>query len=298
MLISLLGCDDWGGGLPDTEVARINGDPITLDEFNQEFKDLILDPGKKETAVIPETLKRAYLDQMIERKLLAREARRSGMTVTSAELDQAILEMRNDYPGKGFTERLNLEGITLEQWKGRLEEKLLAEKMVWKVRRSQGAVDEKEALQYYETHRSSFELKPRVRARQIVVSDGEEALQILKRLKRGEPFTKVAAEKSVGPEKVNGGDLGYFSQGERPPEFDVVFGMQTGQISEVIRSPYGYHIFKVEEKIAGRQVPFDEAKAGILQDLERRKGEEEYQRWLKALKEKSKVKINKRLLRS
>jgi parvulin-like peptidyl-prolyl isomerase len=77
--------------------------------------------------------------------------------------------------------------------------------------RYRGDIDEKEALQYYETHLSSFRLSQRVRARQIVVADGEEAIQTLKRLKRGESFEKIAMEKSLGPERVNGGDLGYFS---------------------------------------------------------------------------------------
>jgi parvulin-like peptidyl-prolyl isomerase len=137
-----------------------------------------------------------------------------------------------------------------------------------------------------------------VRVRQIVVADGEEAIQILKRLKKGERFEKLAMEKSLGPEKLQGGDLGYFSQGERPSEFDCVFNMEVGAISEVIKSPYGYHIFKLEEKIEPRQIPFEEAKAGILQDLGQKRGEENYQKWLKGLKEKAKVKINKKWLTS
>ena len=297
-LMPFLGCSEWGRGLPDTEIARVNQDAITVDEFDREFKELVFESGKEEKSEVPGTLRRAYLDQMIERKLLAQEARRLGLRVSPEELNLAILEMRKDYPGKGFDERLSLQGVTLEEWRGRLEEKLLAERMMRRARRIQGTIDEKEALQYYETHRPSFELKARVRARQIVVADGEEALQILRRLKKGESFAKLAAEKSLGPEKANGGDLGYFSEGERPAEFDQVFRMEAGQISEVIWSPYGYHIFKVEEKVEARQVSFEEAKAGILEDLERSKGEQEYQRWLKELKNKAKVRINKNLLRS
>ena len=297
-LMPFLGCSEWGRGLPDTEIARVNQDAITVDEFDREFKELVFESGKEEKSEVPGTLRRAYLDQMIERKLLAQEAHRLGVRVSPEELNLAILEMRKDYPGKGFDERLSLQGVTLEEWRGRLEEKLLAERMMRRARRIQGTIDEKEALQYYETHRSSFELKARVRARQIVVADGEEALQILRRLKKGESFAKLAAEKSLGPEKANGGDLGYFSEGERPAEFDQVFSMEAGQISEVIWSPYGYHIFRVEEKVEARQVSFEEAKAGILEDLERSKGEQEYQRWLKELKNKAKVRINKNLLRS
>jgi peptidyl-prolyl cis-trans isomerase C len=243
-------------------------------------------------------LKEAYLDQLIERKLLAKEAKRSGLQVSAEELSQAILEVKKDYPGEGFGETLGLKGMSLEEWKIRLEEKLLAEKMVRSHRPYPGKIEEKEIREFYEKHRSLFQLPRRVRVRQIVVADGNEALQIQKRLKRGESFEKLAREKSLGPEKVQGGDLGYFSQGEKPAEFDHVFSMEVGAISEVIKSPYGYHLFKLEEKLEPKELSFEEARKSILQRLEKEKEEEEYQRWLKELKEKAKVKINKKWLRS
>lgn len=298
ILFSLWGCGQWGGGLPEHILAQVNQEQISVDEFDREFKELILEPGKEVKEASLGDLKKAYLDQVIERKILVQEARRLGIKVSQEELNQAISEIKKDYPREGFGEKLGLKGMTLEEWKVRLEEKLLAEKMIRRTLHYSGEVSEKEALQYYETHRSSFELKQKVRARQIVVTDGEEAIQILKRLKKGENFEKVAAEKSLGPEKIHGGNLGYFSQGERPIEFEHVFSMEVGAISEVIKSPYGYHIFKVEEKIEPRQVPFEEAKSGILKELRQQKGEEEYQRWFKWVKGKTKVKVNKRWLRS
>jgi len=298
LLCAFSGCGEWGRGLPEDVVARVNEESVTAEEFNQEFQDLILEPGKEKKWINPGDLKKAYLDQMIERKILVQEARRLGIKVSLEELNQVIQEIKMDYPGEGLSDRLGLRGMSLEEWKVRLEEKLLAEKMVRVAHRHQATIDEKEAHQYYEDHRSEFELKERVKARQIVVADGEEALQILKRLKNGEKFEKLAFEKSMGPEKVNGGDLGTFSAGERPPEFDQVFFLEAGAMSEVIKSPYGYHIFKVEEKISPRQIPFEEAKTGILKDLGKRKGEEEYQKWFKGLREKAKVEINKKLLSS
>jgi peptidyl-prolyl cis-trans isomerase C len=294
----LWGCGQWEGGLSEHVLAQVNQEEITVDEFDREFKELILEPGKEAKASGIGSLKQAYLDQVIERKILVQEARRLGIKVSQEELNQAILEIKMDYPGEGFGEKLGLKGMTLEEWKVRLEEKLLAEKMIRSALHYRGEIEEKEALEYYETHRSAFRLNQRVRARQIVVADGEEAIQILKRLKKGESFEKLALEKSLGPEKVNGGDLGYFSPGERPTEFDHVFMMEVGAISEVIKSPYGYHIFKLEEKIGPRQIPFEEAKLRILQELRQKKGEEEYQRWLKGLKGKARVKINKKWLRS
>jgi len=298
IFFSLWACGQWGGGLPEHVLAQVDQEQITVDEFNREFKELISESNNEVKEANFGDLKQAYLDQMIERKILVQEARRLEIKVSREELNQAILEIRRDYPGEGFGEKLGLKGTTLEEWKARLEEKLLAEKMIRNVLRFRGELDAKEVLQYYETHYSSFQLKPKVRVRQIIVADGEEAIQILKQLKKGESFDKLAMKKSLGPERVNGGDLGYFSQGERPAEFDHVFSMEVGTISDVIKSPYGYHIFKLEEKIEPRQIAFEEAKSRILRELGQTKGEEEYQKWFKGLKGKVKIEINKKWLRS
>ncbi len=298
VLLPLWACGDWSGGLPDNVLARINKETVTLDEFNREFKESVLEPGEEMNRVDLGKRKLAYLDQIIERKILVQEAQRLGMALSKEELSRAISEIKKDYPDEGFNKKLGVEGIALEDWEGRLEEKLLAEKMIRNALRYRGQISETEALEYYENHRSLFQLKQRVRVRQIIVADGEEAIQILKRLRKGEAFEKLAAEKSLGPEKVKGGDLGYFSQGERPPEFDHVFTMEVGTVSEVIKSPYGYHIFKLEEKSEARPISFEEAKTGILQELAQQRGEEAYQKWLKGLKEKATVKVNKKLLRS
>jgi peptidyl-prolyl cis-trans isomerase C len=297
LLFFLGGCDPRGAGLPEHIIAQVNEEQIPIEQFDREFKELILESDKDAKGTGLGTLRQVCLDQVIERKILVQEARRLGIKVSPEELNQAIFEIETDYPGEGFGEKLGLKGMTLEEWKVRLEEELLAEKVIRSTLHSQVKIDEKEAFQYYEDHRSSFQIDQKVRARQIVVADGEEAIQILKRLKKGENFEKVAMQKSLGPEKVQGGDLGYFSPGEKPTEFDHVFNMEVGAISEVIKSPYGYHIFKLEEKIEPRQIPFGEAKLGILKELGQKKGEENYQKWFKGLKGKAKVKINKKWLR-
>ncbi len=292
------GCTPWAGGLPESILAQVDGESITLEAFHLEFKDLILNTEREKERADRIALKEACLNHLIERKLLVQEARRSGISILREELDQAVSEIRKDYPGQGFDERLGLRGITLDVLRAQLEEKLLAEKVVRAALRYEGNVDEKEALRYYDVHRSSFQINSKVRVRQIVVSDGEEAIQILKRLKKGERFEKLAIEKSLGPEKARGGDLGFFSKGERPEEFEKVFAMELGTLSEVIRSPYGYHIFKVEEKKESRSVSYEEARPRILQELKRMKGEEAYQKWLKNQREKEKIKINRKWLNS
>jgi len=145
VFLSSMGCDQWGWGLPEHILAVVNQNQITIEEFNQEFKELMLEPGKEVKGTDLKTLRQAYLDQMIERKILVQEARRLEIKVSQEELNQAIYEIKKDYPGEGFGEKLGLKGMTLEGWKGRLEEKLLAEKMIRSTLHYRGEIDEKEA---------------------------------------------------------------------------------------------------------------------------------------------------------
>ncbi len=68
----------WEGGLPDSILAQVNQEQIAVDEFDRELKEVILEPGKEGKGEGLEDLKRAYLDQVIERKILAQEARTAG----------------------------------------------------------------------------------------------------------------------------------------------------------------------------------------------------------------------------
>jgi hypothetical protein len=75
-------------------VARVNEESVTAEEFNQEFQELILEPGKEKKWINPGDLKKAYLDQMIERKILVQEAHRLGIKVSLEELNQVIQEIK------------------------------------------------------------------------------------------------------------------------------------------------------------------------------------------------------------
>lgn len=296
-LLILYGCERFSD-LPEGVIAVVNKENITAEEFNKEFKGMLLEAQAKLGDPNTRKLKEAFLNQIIERKILVQEGKKLGLMVSKEELDKALHEIRLDYKEGELLEKLKLMGMSLGDLKQRLEEKILAEKMIRSVADYHGGVDEKEALRFYEENRSYFQVPEMVRVRQIVVSDGQEAIQILKRLKKGENFEELARQKSIGPEKEIGGDLGYFSRGERPSEFDLVFEMEVGKISDIIKTPYGYHIFKLEEKIEAREIPFEEVKSRIIQTIAKKKGEENFRQWLKKLKEKAKIKVNQDWLNS
>jgi parvulin-like peptidyl-prolyl isomerase len=111
-------------------------------------------------------------------------------------------------------------------------------------------ISDNEIKSYYYKNLKLFKRPSEIRLSQIVVKDEKEALDIRAQLKRDKSlFPKLAQEKSVGSEKNSGGDMGYFSRGQLPKDIErVVFSLNMGEISQVVKSPYGFHIFMVTKK--------------------------------------------------
>ncbi|HEX9428607.1 MAG TPA: peptidylprolyl isomerase, partial [Candidatus Polarisedimenticolia bacterium] len=96
------------------------------------------------------------------------------------------------------------------------------------------------------------------------------AREILKRARSGEDFAALARKYSEDSSASSGGDLNFFSRGQMVKEFeDAAFGLPPGGISDLVRTPYGFHIIKLVETRPGRAVPFEEAREGLRQELQR-----------------------------
>jgi peptidyl-prolyl cis-trans isomerase D len=136
----------------------------------------------------------------------------------------------------------------------------------------------------YDDRKAEFDQPEQVRARHILIrvaaAEGEEAAaaeaaarqkaeRAAARIRAGEPFEKVAEELSEDPgSKASGGDLGFFARGRMVPAFDeAAFSLEPGTLSEPVRSPYGFHVLRVEEKRPAKVVSFEEAKASLAREL-------------------------------
>ena len=108
-----------------------------------------------------------------------------------------------------------------------------------------------------------------VRARHILVQTESEARAALAEVRGGADFAAVAQRRSSGPGSREGGDLGFFRRGDMVPEFaEAAFALQAGQISEnPVRSPFGWHVIKVEERRRAAPPPFEQAAQAIRQQL-------------------------------
>ena len=104
-------------------------------------------------------------------------------------------------------------------------------------------------------------------------------------------FSDLAKEYSLGPEGIQGGDLGYFEAGQMPEEFDDVFKLKINKISDIIRTPYGFHLFKVVGKVQERKMDFEESRNSIKKILLRDLQDKAFQKWFLKLKRNAQIDI-------
>lgn len=152
---------------------------------------------------------------------------------------------------------------------------------------SKAKVSENEIEDYYNDNKEMFKQGEQVKAKHILVDDKEKAEEIIEELNNGLDFEEAAKKYSKCPSKEKGGDLGYFTKGRMVPEFEeAAFDMKEGEISNPIKTQFGYHIIKVEDKKEESQKTLDEVRGQIEQQLVGSKQNKLYLDETSALKEK------------
>ncbi len=269
-------------------VATVNGDPITLAEFQERFSRAGFKPERDAELEVKEE----FLNRLVERKMLLREAQRRRIKIGLPEINKRIATLQDEH-GKDVKELLAGLGIDFEKWKSDIWEDLMIEKLLSRDVNRRVSVSSSEVKRYYQANPREFEKPEQVRARQIVVATEEEARKVLERLQaEGADFAAVAREKSTAPEADKGGDLGYFAQGDMPAEFNVVFSLPKGGMSGIVKSAYGFHIFKLEDRRKAGTVSFEDAYKQIAEKLRREKEDKLYRAWLKELRSRTKFEVN------
>nr|WP_264357635.1 peptidylprolyl isomerase [Halothermothrix orenii] len=154
------------------------------------------------------------------------------------------------------------------------------------------SVEESAVREYYDNNKENFKHGTQIKARHILVETEKEAREILNELENGADFGEMAKEYSTGPSSKNGGDLGYFGKGRMVPEFEeAAFALKVGQISDPVKTQYGYHIIKVEDKVEEGITPFDEVKDKIKNNLLQQKQQTAWNNFLKELRDKAEIEI-------
>jgi len=247
---------------PETILASFGGQTITLGEFNQLWEEVPEDYKL-------ELDKSMALDQMISEKLLIQEAKNMGLEEDSDVLEQI----------KKITEQI-------------LVQVLIEREILDKIK-----INDEEILEYYEQNKDSFTEKEQVYLYNILLETEEEAQNVLEQLKAGGDFSEIAKEKSTGPSAAQGGDLGYLAKGTIILEIEeVIFALELEELSEVIKTDFGFHILKITEKKPESVTSLEEVKEDIIQTLLPDKQKEAFENLIEELKGKAEIEINEEAL--
>ncbi len=277
--LSLLAGACTGRGVMSEErplLARVSGMPIYVDEFKRELLRIKLDGEEGIPAAgSAEAQKQALLDDLIERRLVLQECERKNVVVSSAEVEASFERSRAGWKEEDFTALLKEQDTTPAELKAELRDQLVIRKYFRDHVFSRVAVTDAEIETHLQAHPEALVDPEQVRAQHIVVKTEEEAQRVLQEIKAGTAFEDAAMKYSLSPEGKNGGDLGWFPRGVMPATFDeVCFGLSVGQISKVVPSDYGFHVFKVLERRAAQPKNPALARERIEAELRREKERE------------------------
>ncbi len=245
---------------PSTVKVTVNGKIISNEDYDNklaQMKEMYeaengaeiweqeIEPGVS----FDQYLENMVLESMILDILLEEEAIKAGITVDAEEFSDRFAKYREYFTSdEEYNNFLKDSGMTEDFLKESLETEMLIEQFLEikseEINKLKPSEAELKAL--YENKKSMFD---KVQASHILVDEEGLAKEIKKKLDNGEDFAKLAKEFSTCPSKEKGGDLGYFAKGEMVKEFsDVAFNMEVGQISDPVKTKFGYHIIKLTEK--------------------------------------------------
>lgn len=242
--LSLPTCGGPSGDPGAAVVARVDGVAITAAELGAAGQVEAREAGVEGT---PGTVDpRRVLDGLIEARLLSAAAERHGIRIGDEQVERAVAATRAEWPEGSFDQTLASEGIDPVALRQRIRERLAAQRLFVDEVIARVAITDDEVSAWLEAHAGELRAPARVHAAQIVVKTEAEANEVLAALKKGASFEELAKSRSLSPDGKSGGDLGWFAVDEMPPPFgEVCFGLKPGQISGVVSSSWGFHVFKL-----------------------------------------------------
>lgn len=237
-------------------------------------------------------------ERIIEHQLLFEKSQRKLPELASEEVEEEFKRFTKRHGGeKGFLQKFKIRKSDLPKVKQEMADDLRFRKYIQSIYQQLPEVTEEQIQSEYENSKASFKRPDEYKAAHIVYhtnngQDSEEAKakadDALARLQKGESFEKIADEESDCP--GNGGDLGWFAEGYMVQEFeDVVFKLEFGKCSDVFKTPFGYHIARLDDKREGNYVPLEEVSKNIRQKLETENRDQKFKEILSELRSQADI---------
>lgn len=227
--------------------------------FNSHFEKYvraILGDDQKTLTLV--SLSRLF-DNFVEEKILLQAARNQKMSLTLEEKREYLTKLSSEF--RADESSTSVEELDTEI----LFDRLLIEKYTYELVKGI-EVKKEEIKEYYKLHKREFLRPERVKVSQILLETEDKAIEVLEKVKNvgEEDFRKIAQEESVGLEAFKGGEMGVFEMGQLPFEMEkVIFSLREEELSPVVESSYGYHIFRLDKRYDPELVSEEDAASDL-----------------------------------
>ena len=292
--------------------VTVNGVNITEGQIEERIKPRI---ERVSAQMSPEIvrqykrqLRRDALDVMIVEKLLDEKVKENNVAVTEADVNDHLSKVAS-LQGLSMADLKSVveaSGQPFDQIKEQTKKGLGYQKLIESQPGGKVNITEEDARKFYTDNPRQFEMPEEVRASHILIKPGTsdpnvdpnkadaqakaKAEALLKQVKEGANFAELAKANSACPSAPRGGDLGFFSRGRMTPAFEkAAFDLKVGQVSDVVKTPFGYHIIKVTDHKDPNTIPFEQAKGNIIKALTQKKQNETAIQYVDSLKASAKI---------
>ncbi len=291
-------------------VAKVNATEIKESELSEAMNATMAQNPQLYSMMASEEGKKALrkraLDRVISTELLNQEGMKIKIKDLGQQVDKAYEDIRAKFPKEeAFQKALKQRNMTKKDLRKQIEKGIRIRSLIDDKVKKNISISEADVKSFYDTNKDKFVDKEEVKASHILIkvakdadkADEEKALkkikELLKRAKAGEDFAKLAKENSEDPSAAqNSGDLGYFSREQMVPEFSkAAFALKKGEISDPVKTTFGYHIIKFEDKKAERAVPYEEVNDKIAEYLKGRAVQSKVADYVESLKKTAKIEI-------
>ena len=296
------------GRVVEEIIVRVNNDIITLSDYEKAGaamrQEIAQDCPTCTPAQVDQTFQerqKSLLRDLIDQSLLVQRAKDMGISVET-ELVKRLdtIRQQNNLPSMEALEKaVESSGIGWEEYKTQLRNGLLTQEVIHREVGSRINIGNDEVKKYYDEHQSEFNRPEQVYLSEILIStEGKspeeipalekKANDLLARVKKGEDFAELAKRHSDGSTAKQGGELGTFEPGQLSKELElVVFKMNRGDVTDVIRTKSGFEILRVDEHYKAGLQPLDKVQNEIVNRLYSQRMQPELRSYLAELREES-----------
>ncbi len=296
----------WSETAQPTDAAKVNGSSISMPAYEREMARLKHQMENMGRPIPQEHMAEAakeVLENLINQELLYQQSVQDGVSVSESAVDEQLAMIKSQLQDdEGYKKYLIDMNMTEKEVREQLQriiaiQRFIDQRFVQKV-----TITDTEIRAFYDEHKDTFHQPERVHARHILIAVKPEAEESVKKeameqiesirdkLREGGDFAALAKEFSSCPSSEQGGDLGFFTKGRMVAPFEeAAFQLEPGQISEVVETPFGYHLIQVLERSPASTADYDEVKGSLEPFLKQQKVREQVQAHLEASKRRSDI---------